>query len=78
MSATICESCVYLATADTQLKKIDALKAENKRLRQALEFYASRTVYERLNQFPGDSEYVPCSEIADDALKLDIDLDKMA
>lgn len=34
----------------------------------ALQFYAERTVYERLNQFPGDEEFSPCSDIAEDAL----------
>ena len=37
-------------------------------LTEALEFYASRNVYERLTQFPGDNEAVECSDIAVEAL----------
>jgi hypothetical protein len=35
-----------------------------------LEFYVSRNVYYKLNQFPGDSGEIECSDIAEDALKL--------
>lgn len=38
-------------------------------LKSALEFYAERSVYEKLNQFPGDSELSECSDVARLALK---------
>lgn len=47
-----------------------AVTLERDRLREALQFYADRAVYERSNQFPGDSEMIDVSHIARDALKV--------
>lgn len=46
-----------------------SLEEENKILRSALEFYASRTVYELLNQFPGDRAISECQDVAERALE---------
>ncbi len=45
------------------------LEADVTRLRATLEWYASRTIYERLNQFKGDDQYVECADMAREALE---------
>lgn len=54
---------------DDAQEKIENLEKELENLRFALNFYAERTVYERLNQFPGDEQYVECSAVAKEALE---------
>ena len=50
-------------------KEREQLRDAAKILTTALEFYATRTVYERLNQFSGDNELSECSDIAEQALE---------
>jgi len=57
----------FVSAADLS-RQILILEQENKRFREALEFYSSRTIYERLSQFSGDEEYVECVDIANTAL----------
>ena len=57
------KSAEYITT-----EVINKLRARITELEAALEFYACRTVYERMNQFPEDDEFVECDDIAQEAL----------
>lgn len=50
------------------IESYSELEKENARLREALRFYASRTVYEKLSQFDGDDQLSECGDIAGQAL----------
>lgn len=62
----------------TQIKKLmNMLLKQNKTIhtiKRTLEWYASRTIYERVDQFPGDNTYIECQDMAQIVLK---QLDKM-
>lgn len=62
------ESNRFRNIIENQIFKIDLLKTQFKIARDALDWYASRTIYEKLNQFPGDDTYTECKDIAEDAL----------
>lgn len=56
-------------TSDAYLKLFYEMKSKLVKYRAALEFYAERLIYEKLNKFPGDNEVSECSDIAKQALE---------